>query len=203
MVSLVIGRVDIGQIFGILILVISVLSWIVNLVQGNTPDGRPRPQKPKPKPQGGPSEIEALLQELSNKPKAPPSKPQQEKSQSTATRPPVERARPKQPAGRQKAMNQTAPPAARSSLRVGDAKLPAADLGAGVRSHQLGNRVEAAVEREINTAVKKDLGSQSLAVPSLPERPVHPLVKSLRDPNNIRQAIVLNEIFQRPKSLRH
>ena len=37
-----VAAVDVGQIIGLVVLVISVLSWLVNVIKGNTPDGVPR-----------------------------------------------------------------------------------------------------------------------------------------------------------------
>lgn len=74
MISLTLAGIEVHQIIGISVLVITVLSWFVNYIQGNTPDGVPRQQpRPNPKPQTGRSEIEELLQELSGAKRRPKS----------------------------------------------------------------------------------------------------------------------------------
>ena len=189
MLTLVLGAgVDISHIIGLCVLVVSVLSWFVNVIQGNTPDGAPRPQKPKPKPQQGRSEIETLLQELSGDKQKPKSEGERGR-----TKPKTAPQRPGAP-----------PPyaASRPAPRVADTHLSSSNLGGGVRSHQMANRVEAAVQQEITGAVQHDLGNRIAAALPPSERPVHPLVKVLRDPNGVRQAILLNEILQRPKARR-
>ena len=70
MSSLMLGAINVSEIIGACVLVISVLSWFVNVIQGNTPDGKPRAQPQKQKPPSGRSEIEVLLQQLAGgKPK--------------------------------------------------------------------------------------------------------------------------------------
>ena len=82
------------------------------------------------------------------------------------------------------------------------ALLAQSNVGSTVRSHHLGNRVDAEVQRDVPAAFLNNFG-QGIAPASAPqERQVHPLVKVLRDPNGVRNAILLNEILQRPKSLR-
>jgi hypothetical protein len=85
-------------------------------------------------------------------------------------------------------------------VRVADSKLPSGNLGAGVRSHQLGNRVEASVVRDVTEPIQHDLGNRIAAATPPQEKPIHPLVKILRDPIGVRQAILLNEILQRPNA---
>ena len=50
MIPLVLSRVEPGQIIGLVVLVITVLSWFVNVIQGNTPDGAPRQKQAEAKP---------------------------------------------------------------------------------------------------------------------------------------------------------
>jgi len=193
----VLGAVDVSQIIGISVLVITVLSWFVNVIQGNTPDGAPRQQKPK---QTARNEIENLLQELSGDKRKP--KAEQREQQARPARPPAERAKPKPKPQQQRPGGPPPYTPSRSTSRPTDAKLPSANLGGGVRSHHLANQIDAGVKQEITTPVQHDLGNPIAAAAPVQERPVHPLVKVLRDPNGVRQAILLNEILQRPKSAR-
>jgi hypothetical protein len=167
----------------------------VNYIQGNTPDGAPRQPRPKPKPTGR-SEIEELLQELSGERRRPkaeqprPQKPQPERA----------KAKPK-PAPPSRTANLSPKVETRSLPRVASG-LPSPNLGESIRTHQLGNQIDVAVQKEIVTAVQQDLGRATATLGGSQERPVHPLVKLLRDPNGVRQAVMLNEILQRPKSTR-
>lgn len=203
MLPLVLARIDPPQIIGLVVVVISVLSWLVNVIQGNNPDGMPRPKQQKPKPRPSRNELEDLLQELNvekRKPNPPPPPPRQAKPQ-------VDRSRQKQKAPRPGAPPPYAPsrPAtSRPAAPIPDLKVvpSIASIGGAVRSQHLGHRVDDAVALDIASGVEQDLGVRApLAQPI--SVAVHPLVKVLRDPNGMRQAVLLNEILQRPKSLRH
>lgn len=61
--------------------------------------------------------------------------------------------------------------------------------------------VDQAVQRDIDDAVSRDIGVDGTA--SKPQaQVVHPLIQALRNPQGVRQAILLNEVLSRPKSLR-
>ncbi len=193
---------DISQVIGLCVLVISVISWFINIVQGNTPDGVPRAKQQNPKPQSARSEIEVLLEQISGSKKKPvgreqqtqvprPPRPQQERSTN------VGRSNTARPG------SQLPKPTAKHASRVADMHLASSNLGNEVRTHQMGNRVDAAVQQEITAAVQHDLGNRIAAAKPVQEQAMHPLIKVLRDPNGIRQAILLNEILQRPRAKRH
>jgi len=196
MLPLVLARVDPTQIIGLVVVVISVLSWLVNVIQGNNPEGMPKAKQQKPKARPSRNELDDLLQELNTekrKPNPPPParqpKPQPNRSQQ-----------------KQKAPRPGAPPPyapSRPATKAPNLKTVSSppNIGSGVRSQQLGHRVDDAVALDIASGVEKDLGARALSGEATPQ-PVHPLVRVLRDPNGIRQAILLNEILQRPKSLR-
>ena len=199
-------NIDVSQIIGLCVLVISFLSWFVNLFQNNQQPGAGAKQ-PRPQPKAVQSEIEALLQQMTGeKPKPKPPRREQPAQAGSPPKPP------KPPRDRGKSASRT--PSTRNVPQgsmsqstggmplSGDSRLGSSNLGSEVRSHTLGNRVEAAVQREITAAVQHDLGNRiSAATPLQTEQP-HPLVKVLRDPSGVRQAVLLNEILQRPKSLR-
>lgn len=214
MFSLVIAAIDISQIIGICVLVISGLSWLVNVVQGNTPDGvpRPKPKKPGQKPQTGRSEIEMLLQQLTGE----KAKPKQERRE---TPKPPKPQQPQSDRNRGKSKPSPARPpfnsgggSSRPAPRLGDnPSLAPSHVGQEARSHQIGNRIESmvqrdvtnAVQRDIQAAVQHDLGGTLTSI-SAPRTPtVHPMVAVLRDPNGVREAFILSEILQRPKALRN
>lgn len=191
--------IEVHQIIGISVLVITVLSWFVNYIQGNTPDGVPRQQRPPSKPQSGRSEIEELLQELSGEKRRP--KPEQREQPPRPPRPQPERARAKPKPAPQKPASAPSSGTPRTPARVAGAAFPSGNLGEGIRSHQMGSQIDVAVQKEV-AAVQHDLGNRIAPAAPPQERQLHPLVKILRDPNGMRQAILLNEILQRPKSSR-
>ena len=204
MFTLILAKGEIQSVITIVVIVISIASWIVNVIQGNTPDGNPR-AKPKPKPQPDRSEIETLLKELTGaKSKPRPEaerKPQPQPQRSP--QPAQDRKRPRPPVAGTPAKPIQVPPAERRPVRVAEAPLPSSDLGAAVRTHHLANRVEASVEKDIVEPVRQDLtGRHAMAPVPSAERAVHPLVKMLREPNGVQRAVVMNEILQRPKALR-
>ena len=203
MFSLILSAVpDISQVIGLCVLVISVLSWFINIVQGNTPDGVPRAKQKNPKPPSARSELEVLLDPITDSKKKQVG-PEQQVQASRPPRPQQER--PKNVARQNTARTGSQSPksAARQPTRVADMHLASSNLGNEVRSHQMGNRVDAAVQQEITAAVQHDLGNRIAAAMPAQEPAMHPLIKVLRDPNGIRQAILLNEILQRPKAKRH
>ncbi len=201
MIPLVLG-VNFNEVVAIVVLVISVLSWIINVIQGKTPDGTPRPQKPKT-PQTGRSEIEELLQELTSDQRKP--KPEQRKESSPPPKPPASRSRSKPKAAPQRPGGPPPYTSSRQNAPLIEPKKPknaTPSLGESVRSQHMSNRVEAAVEHDINATVQHDLGNRIAPASATREATVHPLIQSLRDPNGVRQAIMLNEILQRPLALR-
>ncbi len=205
MFPLLAAKFDFTEVFGTIVLVISVLGWFVNVIQSNSANAAARPKNPNPKPQQtGRSEIETLLKELTGDKRKPKSEatPEAKKvpSQPRQSKPQNERRQKPNQAGSRGAQKPPVP--ARSMPRSTEATLPSAHLGDGIRTHQLGNRVDAAVQKEITATVQQDLG-KGLAVPALTVLPVHPLVAVLQNPQGVRQAILLNEVLQRPKGLRH
>lgn len=200
MISLTLAGIEVHQIIGISVLVITVLSWFVNYIQGNTPDGVPRQQpRPNPKPQSGRSEIEELLQELSGAKRRP--KSEQREQPPRPPKPQPERTRPKPKPAAQKAGNISPAQVPRATSRPSTTTLPSSGLGDGSRPLPFGSQVEASVQKEV-AAVQHDLGNRIAPAAPIQERPPHPMVKILRDPNGVRQAILLNELLQRPRSLR-
>jgi glucuronate isomerase len=66
------------------------------------------------------------------------------------------------------------------------------DIGEGVR-------------RDIDSRIQKDLGTNLGLDTTLAVRrteTVHPLIQALRNPQGVRQAILMAEILNRPKSMR-
>ena len=194
-----------GQIFGLIVFTISVLSWFVNLVKGDRQNQAPRPKnRPRDPVQG---ELEKFLQEVVG------NKGQPEKKRPTP--PPVPQQKQPRAANDKKggkAKQQQQRPAKtettlqRPGERAAASHLQTSALGQGVRSHLRDhmepNRIGAAVQQDIDSAVRKDLGSDATSDAVHRAGNIHPLAKALRDPQGVRQAILLNEILSRPKSLR-
>ena len=207
MFSLILGAINVSEIIGACVLVISVLSWFVNVIQGNTPDGKPRAQPQKQKPPSGRSEIEVLLQQLAGENPKPEPRTKSKPPKSPVV-PPRGRTKSKPTESRQGSSRTPTNP--RPLPRVSETHLESSNVGKDVRTHHIGNRVDASVERDISGAVQKDiqdavqhdLGNRIAAAAPPREKAEHPLVKVLRDPNGVRQAILLNEVLQRPKGLR-
>ena len=197
--------IGISQIIGLIIFTVSVLSWFVNIIQGNQQNQAPRPKnRPRDPAQ---NELEKFLQEVvgnkgqpENKRPATPPVPQQ-KQPRTANAKKGGKAKPQQqrPAKAESASQRPGERAAASHLQT-------SALGQGGRSllhdHTEPNRIGAAVQQDIDSAVRKDLGSDATSDAVHRAGSIHPLAKALRDPQGVRQAILLNEILSRPKSLR-
>jgi len=70
---------------------------------------------------------------------------------------------------------------------------------------QVQRDVDAAVQRDINSNVERDvgtnLGKDSTRTTQRAES-VHPMIQLLRNPQGVRQAILMSEILKRPKSLK-
>lgn len=195
---------NISQIIGLIIFTVSVLSWFVNLVKGNQPNQAPRPRnRPRDPVQ---SELEKFLQEVVG------NKDQPEKKRPAAQAPQQKspRAANDKKGGKAKPQQQRPAKAETASQRPGEraaaSHLQTSALGQGVRSHlhehMEPNRIGAAVQQDIDSAVRKDLGPNAASDAVTRAGNIHPLAKALRDPQGVRQAILLNEILSRPKSLR-
>jgi hypothetical protein len=202
MFPFVLGAVDVGQIIGLCVLVVSVLSWFVNVIQGNTPDGAPRQPKAKPGAQTGRVEIEHLLQELAGDKSKPKRERERREQPPRPARSPSERGQKKVKSAPQRPGGPPPYVPTRPTPRVSETHLPSSNPGAAIRAHQIGSRVDVAVSKDLTATVQHDLGNRiSAALP--PERPkVHPLINLLREPAGIRQAILMNEILQRPRASR-
>lgn len=216
-----------GSVVMTIVLVISVISWIVNLIQGNNPKGG-KPAKPagEANPQ---SELERFLQEVVGaKPAPEPEKkrPPQQKPARAADkrtnkpkqqRPPASQrpANPQRPAASQR------PAADRPGARLAQSHLaPMAGAGEGTRSFAPGSLAtpnlgslrgvdagtsapirEGGLRQGIGSSIERDMGVDGTTI-SVQRASVHPLIQALRNPQGVRQAIVLSEILNRPRSLR-
>ena len=210
--AVVLAAVGEGLVLGV-VLVVSLISWIFNLVQGNKPKAKPG-NRPRPANQEQ-SELERFLKEVvGNKPAPEPEKkrPAPPPVPKPARMDGEKRNKPKQ---KPQAKTQAPPrPAAseRPGARMAQTHLAQATVGDGVRSHvssQMEARnidaavkrdVDGAVRRDIDDAVRRDLGAGATTTAS--QQPVHPMILALRNPEGVRQAVMMAEILSRPKSMR-
>lgn len=206
-----------GQALGLIILVITILSYIINAVKGN-------PQKPA----GGPPaaqpprhELEQFLKQVLEANRPRPAQPQ-----------PADRPRTNPAAGRNKLKNKPRRPPVKPAEPVfADDDRPAppgnvarqhlktSNLGSGVqshlRSHLEEDRREDAAQRKrmsgsqslgerVRDAVQSDLGGGLAAsAPAVaPLVPTHPMLHWLSQPGAVQNAIIIQEILQKPRALR-
>ena len=236
---------DIEGIGVVLFLIVSFVSWILNMKnQGNKPDNknRNRPGQPRAagakRPDALKNELEMFLEEVSGKkPRAPKENPQRP-LQAKQPRRRVEQQRPAGPRPNPAEVQQQRPRLKKRPKQQRPKKQrpkppqqpvqekPRAkrgELGSKLRDHvddYMGdNRVEQHVEehladgvsgrqdKRIGKSVQAHLGA-SLGASSVqveidpPSATTAGLVAMLRNPNSVRNAIMVNEILQRPKSLR-
>lgn len=188
-----------------IVLIISVISWIVNLIQGNGPKGRVNPQPRQNS--SDKSELERFLREVvGDKPaenerkrqgaKRSGAEKKKQKTQQQASRPPAQPQRLTDRPGARLAQTHLAP------LSVADSTRP--PIGSQLEISRFDNTVNrdvsGAVERDINSAVIRDIGADGTVINS--QRPEHPLIQALRNPQGVRQAVILSEILERPKRSR-
>lgn len=199
--------VGFGNVVVPTILVIAIISWLISFVQDKVAAKEQKGQRPDRNPRArpqGPTDIEDMLRQLSgDKRVAKPQPPKVEKREPPTPKrpPPVERSRGKSIQQPQPAPQARTPLSMRSTVSSMEPKLPVSDLGSAVRTHHIGNRVDAAVQSDISERVQTDLGKVAVNPSSMGSGSVHPLAKLLRDPSGVRQAVLLNEILKRPRSL--
>jgi hypothetical protein len=203
---LLLADLDLHQLFWLAIIVISFLSWVVKQLKGGDAAVQPQRRPPADKPLR--SEIEVFLKELTKGEQEPPRKPAPPPPRK---QPASAKAKPEKP---RKARPGTPPskpvsnPPKRGS-RLSEQHLPTTQLGQGVRAHLTGymasDRVTAEAQEfighRIEDAVQSDLGQSGMTLP-LGSRTPHPLLALMSQPGGMRQALVLNEILQKPAALR-
>ena len=195
-----------GQVIALIVFTISVLSWFINLVQGNNPKGGPRPQN-RPRP-GNPaqSELEKFLQEVVSG-----GNPQPEKKRPAPPPKPARAGGGEKKGGKPRPQRPTT--AERPGTRMSETHLANSELGGGVRNHVAAHldprNVDAAVQQNVGGAVRQDMDAAvqrhlgDNIGPAASQRPatVHPLIEVLRSPQGVRQAILMSEILKRPKAM--
>lgn len=223
----VLGAAEGGVVFAI-IMIISVISWLVNLIKESQAKSKPT-KRTRPVDQG-PSELEIFMQEVSGK--APPQKPRPVQERSNQQRPNQKRPgqqRPGQqkpgrsaadkkggkPRGQQQPQPEPSRPlvADRPGARLAQTHLASAGLGDNIRNHvssnmdarsvenQVKQDVDNAVQRDISDSVQRNIGVDGTFA-NVQRQAVHPLILALRNPDGVRQALLMSEILKRPRSIR-
>lgn len=190
----VIAAID---VFTLIIVVISLIGWFIKVIKdqqenaGKGAEGRKRAENRR-------TEIEEFLDDLANPApvKRPPVRPN-----------PPEGARPAN-RKKQKAQRPAAPAATTApGGNQGDSPRKSSNLGAGLREHvstyMQSDRVDKEVRKDLQSqiaaAVQADLGARPASATAGIATPPHPLLLLLRDPQGIRQAILVQEILKPPK----
>lgn len=201
---------DIGNYIGLAILVITVLGWIVNAIKGNDADGKPLPQRNKPK-RDLRSELEVFLEELQQ----PQQQPQEPVRRPERPANPVQSQKQKQQANRQRPPKapKPQPTLAKTAQKPQKAKSLSSQPSQSLRDHVASfmgdNRVAAEVQQHlahrVDQSVEQNLSGGTVApveAAQVRRAAPHPLLSLLARPEGMRQAILMNEILERPKALR-
>lgn len=201
---------DLDAIVWVIVVVIWFLGFLVKIIKGGAKGGA-KANVRRADGQRVRTEIESFLEEISAKQtKRPPEKP--------VPQPPA-RSRPPVAKTSKKSTTPSKAPRAegdskKSQRQVGklsDKHLSSSNLGQGVRSHvtafvqseTIAASVQEDLKDKISAEVQADLGQRpSISQPVSSSRSVHPLITFLRSPQGVRQAIIMQEVLQRPKTLR-
>jgi hypothetical protein len=198
---------DVSEWIGLAVLVLSFLGWIVNAIKGNQPDGAPKPARPKPQ-RDLRAELEVFLEELQS------GKPEK----ADVARPPAERSKPSPvmaPAVKKKSRPDKKPQSKPAPKTLVQPTVKPLAVGGGVREHVAAymtpDRVGAHAQQHIgqhriDEAVTRDLAGGTVAavepVAGSPRNLPHPLLQVLSSREGVRQAVLLQEILQKPRALR-
>lgn len=188
------------EVIGIIAFVIWILGMIIRAVKNNQ-EAAPKPRR---EPETARTEIETFLEEISGKgPKRPPVKPNPPKRPSVAK---SKKSKPQEAAARTELTG-------KPRVALSEQHLATSNLGSRLRSHlstyMQADRMAAEVQQDLPNRIARnveaDLGPRHLTsttAQSIAQAPIHPLIKLLRDPQGIQQAIALQEILQKPRALR-
>jgi hypothetical protein len=221
---------DIGGLIAIAFMVISFIGWLSNLISGQQKPGQ-RPQPPRPRPPQNKrlrDEIEAFMREAQGQGAGPPrAEPQPARAPAAENAAPAPRG-PKPKGQRQLPAkgNQPKRPADTSAAArrapgsdVSERRVESASLGASLQQHvsqHMAERVGAIASRDVEPTVDDAVaahfapfsGDQAAGALTSVERvrpeagPAADLLKLLRNPQGVRQALVLGELLNPPVSMR-
>ncbi len=206
---------DLGNYIGLAFLVITIVGWIANAIKGNDANGNPLPKKRAKPNRDLRSEIEVFLEEL-QQPKAAQPRPEPPRQPPPQQRPaPVAKKKNRQ----EKSARGSKPgsafekPLARVQRRsdvVGKPELaPAGSMQQHVDAYMGQNRIDREVRQHfaggVARSVQQHLSGGTVAAvepaPGMINTP-HPLLAMFKTNEGFRQAILMNEILQRPRALR-
>jgi hypothetical protein len=187
---------DAGAVVGLLVLIFTVVGWLVNLAnsQNNPPAAPPpnRPRPPRPKGERVKNEIDIFLQEVRGQTvpqedvvlESLPPEAVRQRSRPTPPPPPPEPPRP--------------PQRARLGSHV------ESHVGEALASHHLATNVGDA-QPSLEMTDPRTAG-EMVALPTLggqsTKQSSAPIINLFRDRRSIQQAILVNEILSKPKSMR-
>lgn len=220
--------IEFGQILGLLVLLFSVLSWVVGAVKQarSNWDSRSRPQgnsTPRPKPRKDLSQqVDAFLKDIvdknSNESQIRAAQErealrqrerEEEQRRRSANQAAVRENRKNRGNNRKSsqadrdAANQMSRPIAQAVQAFDSTGLGAFDTGPGAVSQS----VQKHFANDVDQQVARDLGSTAATrgMPSISETSnaaAQSVLALMKSPTGIRDAIVINEILQRPRALR-
>lgn len=223
------AAVDLGPIITVAIMLISFIGWLSNVINGANKGKGPQPPRPQPKPRDRrvQDEIEAFLKEVTGQQQAPRplADPEVERRVAMPSRDPE--AAPVRPAPRSKKTPKPPKPKAAPGSNpqrgtpgstfdqrrlAGKAdvsqsqslagRMAERDVAAAARSTV--QSVQPSVSHHFGTFTAENSTGRQAANETLrrAETPASELLKRLRTPGGVRQAIILSEILNRPRRFR-
>jgi hypothetical protein len=224
---IVLAAADIGWLLGILFPLLAFIGWIVNIVNANAQkqqEAQRRAQAGRPRNRQFQGEIDQFLNEVGSGRPPRPQRSDVEIEMVDESREEVEEARRRRAAearaakarakGQKKEQSaqqpqRTTSPQSPGGLRSGPREplstlserhvSSGEDLGRAVRSH-VSDYMADRVGEEVSQHLR---GTEATGPGNSGRRGEHPLVRLLRDPRGMRQAILLGEILGPPKSRRN
>lgn len=194
-----------GGIVTVIFVVVAIISWIINISKGAQQQQAKRKESSQ-----ATQDLEKFIRGLSGQNSPEPEKKRQPKQQKQPKKP--QAAKQKPPAQRSPIQRPVERPADRPGTKLAQTHLAPMAGGDGVRSHvashmeprnvdaQVRQDVDRTVQRDIAEAVRQDIGVDGTSIVN--QREEHPLIQVLRNPQGVRQAIIMAEILNRPKPLR-
>jgi hypothetical protein len=194
-----------GGIVTVIFVVVAIISWIINISKGAQQQQAKRKESSQ-----ATQDLEKFIRGLSGQSSPEPEKKRQPKQQKPPKKP--QAAKQKPPAQRSPIQRPVERPADRPGTKLAQTHLAPMAGGDSVRSHvashmeprnvdaQVRQDVDRTVQRDIAEAVRQDIGVDGTSIVN--QREEHPLIQVLRNPQGVRQAIIMAEILNRPKPLR-
>jgi len=213
----VFADIDVQLIFLILFLVMGFVSWISNFLKGAKRGGGA--QRPGPRVAGAGddnlrNEIEGFLAEVTGQKRREPQPDDDVLIEVVSEADERPRRKLRRPSGRRQQRPRDQP--VRQRAKPAKAKL-GSDLKRHVANYMAKDRIDGHVDEhlshevddsshEVDDSVRQHLGRAAESAYSrdqgLRQAQAHPIIAMLRDPQGVRNAILLHEILTRPRSLK-